>query len=193
MIEQTNQDKTATAIRYPLSKFLRQKRPRARIQRAFQQWLVEHADEFAIPLQFVWRHDRHVMMMLQGLDAAVWVMLNSWGINVGITWQGEFWDFLISEDIMIRRTPQGYYCKLCETTPQKYFPCREQLWCRHQFDLLLGWVNDDLAQARYIALYGSDGGTWARLTAKNPKQGYVACLEIPPEPRGHNNRPKAVS
>ena len=44
------------------------------------------------------------------------------------------------------------------------FPDRPALWTDHLFEPLLEWVNESLAKAKWLALYGSpDYGTWARL------------------------------
>jgi hypothetical protein len=46
------------------------------------------------------------------------------------------------------------------------FADRPSLWADHLFDPLLEWVNDGLARAKWLALYGSpEWGTWARLLA----------------------------
>lgn len=55
------------------------------------------------------------------------------------------------------------------------FHDREQLWCEHQFEPLLEWVNDLLVKAKYIGLYQTEGGgvTWAKLDQETHASRYV--------------------
>jgi hypothetical protein len=47
---------------------------------------------------------------------------------------------------------------------RRVFPDRPALWADHLFEGLLVWVNDNLARAKWLALYGSAGqASWARL------------------------------
>ena len=44
------------------------------------------------------------------------------------------------------------------------FADRPALWTDHLFEGLLEWVNDSLARAKWLALYGSpEWASWARL------------------------------
>ena len=44
------------------------------------------------------------------------------------------------------------------------FADRPALWADHLFEPLLEWVNDSLARAKWLALYGNpEWATWARL------------------------------
>jgi hypothetical protein len=78
--------------------------------------------------------------------------------------QGDGWDFLLDLDAEPKRVPGGYVCDLCPPESRPVFPNRPALWTDHLFEQLLEWVNESLAKAKWLALYGSlDYGTWARL------------------------------
>jgi hypothetical protein len=51
---------------------------------------------------------------------------------------------------------------LCENTCTTW-PTREALWQDQLFEPFLKWVNERLAPATWLRLYGTKGGTWAKL------------------------------
>jgi hypothetical protein len=69
--------------------------------------------------------------------------------------QGACWDFLLDMDTEPRRVPGGYVCDLCPSEPRPVFPNRPALWTDHLFEPFLEWVNESLAKAKWLALYGS--------------------------------------
>jgi hypothetical protein len=75
------------------------------------------------------------------------------------------WDILLNVDAEPKRTPGGgYVCGLCPLDARTVFADRRALWTDHLFEGLLVWVNDNLARAKWLALYGSSGhSSWARL------------------------------
>jgi hypothetical protein len=78
--------------------------------------------------------------------------------------QGAFWDFLLDPDSEPKRVPGGYVCDLGPPESRSVFPNRPALWTDHLFEPFLEWVNETLAKAKWLALYGSpDYATWARL------------------------------
>ena len=71
---------------------------------------------------------------------------------------------LISLDAIPAATPMGYRCTLCENATQTW-TSREALWQDHLFEPLLDWVNETLAPATTLRLFGTrdEGCTWAEL------------------------------
>ena len=59
-------------------------------------------------------------------------------------------------------TSNGYICSLCdpalcEPVGIATYPSRELLWRSHLFEPFLDWVNNNLAKAPWIEIYGSIG------------------------------------
>jgi len=76
----------------------------------------------------------------------------------------EVWDILTSFGTYTERTAWGdYYCYLCPPEYLKFFPSKQALWENHCFEELLEWINDDLVQTRWVALFQISGCTWVKL------------------------------
>jgi hypothetical protein len=63
-----------------------------------------------------------------------------------------------------KRGRTGYFCKLCldyfrDTNPgeefTKFFASRDGVWINDIFEPFLNWVNNDLANAKWLGLSGS--------------------------------------
>jgi hypothetical protein len=48
-------------------------------------------------------------------------------------------------------------CDLCPPESRSVFPNRAVLWIDHLFEPFLEWVDESLAKAKWLALYGSGG------------------------------------
>ena len=77
---------------------------------------------------------------------------------------------LASLDIDPVHTPEGYVCRLCRDHPDKpenggvnaaRFQTRAELWEDHLFRPLMNWVNNELANARWLRLLGNCNGSTA--------------------------------
>jgi hypothetical protein len=100
-------------------------------------------------------------------------------MNVLVEWNEECWDLLLSLDSAPRRGRTGYFCEYCldyfrDTNPgeefTRIFPSREGVWADHLFEPFLKWVNDDLANAKWLGLFGNpEKATWAKLTDAPPE------------------------
>jgi hypothetical protein len=75
------------------------------------------------------------------------------------------WYILFDVEAEPKRAPGGgYVCDLCRPDVRTVFTDRRALWTDHLFEGLLEWANDNLARAKWLALYGSPGqASWARL------------------------------
>jgi hypothetical protein len=78
-------------------------------------------------------------------------------LEVFVDWEGANWDLILNLDCEPVRSPDGYVCDLCPPEDRKVFPSREALWRDHLFEPFLEWINEKLAQADVIGLYGSAG------------------------------------
>jgi hypothetical protein len=154
-------------------------------QKAFLQWFSETAPRFAVPVQIKEPNDRlgstiqdrtedagSLHLEFTGNPALSAALINS-EINITVEWQGECWDFLLSLDVLPKETADGYVCGYClsampsdsrsaGTKPEErtIFPSLEALWRDHLFEPFLQWVNEKLAVAHTIGLYGSPSGGW---------------------------------
>jgi hypothetical protein len=85
----------------------------------------------------------------------------------------------MDHDSYPERGPAGYFCPLCldyfrKTHPGEtftgIFPTREAVWTDDIFEPFLNWVNDDLANASHLGLFGTpDYGSWAKLLRAPPE------------------------
>lgn len=151
---------------------------RPRIQRAFFSWLALNRHRLSIDLYIEGRTDRYVKFSFVGINRAISAALNHYEICVAIDYNGECWDLMGGWDASPRPSAKGYFCRSCRdyyhtTNPDEeftqYFPSREAVWEDDIFEPFLRWVNDDLAKAEWLGIYGKWGGvTWARLKDTSP-------------------------
>lgn len=138
--------------------------PRRMIQRAFLTWLEENRPRFAIEIKLGRRTDDVQEFAFVGINSAISGVLTTWEIEVFASHEDECWDFLLDVDAEPKRVPGGYVCDLCPPESRPVFPNRPALWTTELFEPFLEWVNDSLAKAKWLALYGNpDYATWARL------------------------------
>jgi hypothetical protein len=152
---------------------------RPRIQRAFFAWLIRNRKRLSFDLLIEGRTDTVVEFSFVGVNRAIAAVLTRDGITVSAEWEGDCWDFLMDQDSYPEHGPTGYFCSLClhyfrETHPgeafTRIFPSQEAVWADDIFEPFLEWVNDDLAKATYLVLFGTpDYGTWAKLLDAPPE------------------------
>ena len=151
---------------------------RPRIQRAFFTWLIQNWHRLAFDLLIEGRTDHFINFSFIGVNRAISAALTTYEINVSVEWNDECWDLLLSLESSPRRGRTGYFCKCCldyfrETNPgeefTRIFPSREAVWVNDIFEPFLNWVNDDLANAKWLGLFGTPGSaTWAKLMDASP-------------------------
>jgi hypothetical protein len=139
--------------------------PRRKIQRAFLSWLEANRGRLALDITLGKRTDTVQEFSFAGINPAISGALTTWEIEVWAIRDGHSWDILFNVDAEPKRVlGGGYVCDLCRPDARTVFPDRQALWTDHLFEGLLVWVNDNLARAKWLALYGSPGHTsWARL------------------------------
>ncbi|NJD07796.1 MAG: hypothetical protein FIA97_15060 [Methylococcaceae bacterium] len=144
-----------TAKRFPRS-------IRPRIQRAFFQWWHSRKARFAVPLHVVIRRNDCLELGVIGLTPLISITL-TWEICVAVDWSGQCWDLLLALETLPSRTPNGYVCEMCKAEDRTVYPSREALWIDELFEPFLELINNELANASWLALYQSVGATWATL------------------------------
>jgi hypothetical protein len=95
-------------------------------------------------------------------------LLRHGDLVVSAEWEGECWDFLLSEEVRPEQASDGFVCPLCASAGTHCtFPNLQALWRDHLFDPFEDWINTKLAHAQAVALYRSQegGATLARLVS----------------------------
>jgi hypothetical protein len=133
------------------------------MQRAFDCWYRANEGRFAIKLEFIRRTESCLTFGFQGVSRIIDSSL-SYDLSVHVTWDDTSWDMLLSLDAYPKRVPSGYVCTECDPAIRQTFPSREALWEEHLFEPFLEWVNENLAPADALHLYGAGGMTTAKLT-----------------------------
>jgi hypothetical protein len=138
--------------------------PRRKIQRAFLSWLEANRGRLALDITLGKRTDMVQEFSFAGINPAISAALTTYEIEVWAVHDDYSWDILFNVDAEPKRVPDGYVCDLCRPDARQVFADRPALWTDHLFEGLLVWINDNLARAKWLALYGSPGHTsWARL------------------------------
>lgn len=133
---------------------------------AFLGWMHEASERFALPPSVDTTALSRTELHLQGVHPAIWTSLTSdGGIDVGVEWDGVFWDLPTSPDVVAEPVAGGgWENALLVPEARVVHPTREATW-RAGFEDLLDWVNGELASATHLALWRSESGgcTWAWL------------------------------
>ena len=138
----------------------------AAFRTAFLAWLDGAAKRFALPVSVDATSPTYTELRVAGVHPAIWIQLgHGGGIDVGADWDGMNWDLLASMDAAARPMPGGAWENAFFLPEFRVsHPTQEAAWRSDGFEMLLDWVNDELAPATHLALWGSEGHcTWARL------------------------------
>ncbi|MEI8159116.1 MAG: hypothetical protein WCH60_19835 [Burkholderiales bacterium] len=137
--------------------------PRPRIQRTFVRWFRENRSRFIVPIQITEVSHSGIGLKFPSHPGCLSVGLSRFDLSVYVDWQGTGWDMLISLDAVPERVPGGYRSVL-NTDLEQVLPTREAVWRNDLFEPFLSWVNNKLAIATALRLYGQRGeSTWAIL------------------------------
>jgi hypothetical protein len=138
--------------------------PRRKIQRAFLSWLEDNRGRLALDITLGKRTDTVQEFTFAGINPAISGALTTWEIEVWAIRDDHRWDLLLNLEAEPKRVPGGFVCDLCTLDARRVFLDRPALWTDHLFEGLLVWVNDNLARAKWLALFGSpEQASWARL------------------------------
>jgi hypothetical protein len=135
---------------------------RRRLQRTFDTWYRVNEHRFLVKLVFIRRTDDYLTFAFQGIERAIDATL-SYDLCVHVTWDDQCWDILSSLDTYPKRVPGGYICTQCDPATRPTFSSREELWVADLFEPFLEWVNEKLAPAQALHIYGTDGMTMGKL------------------------------
>lgn len=154
----------------------------AELQRAFFDWLAEAQPRLTAPVHIRRSTPEFTEFDFGSASSVLIGSLTTCGdLIIAAEWQGECWDFLFSEEVRLKRTPNGTLCSICEQQGQRrLFPTSEALWRDHLFLPLETWIKTKLAVAEAVALYQTPkgGARWARLILPNdPDVSSSAFLE----------------
>jgi hypothetical protein len=139
--------------------------PRRKIQRAFLSWLEENRGRLALDITLGKRTDTAQEFSFVGINPAISGALTTYEIMVLAIRDDHSWDFLFDVEAEPKRAPGGgYVCDLCRPEARQVLADRPALWTDPLFEGLLEWVNESLARAKWLTLYGSPGqASWSRL------------------------------
>jgi hypothetical protein len=143
--------------------------PRRKIQRAFLSWLQDNRGRLALDIVLGKRTDTVQEFSFAGINGSISGQLTTWEIEVWVTYREDCWDLLFNVAAVPKRAlGGGYVCGLCPADARPVFADRQALWTDHLFEELLTWVNDSLATAKWLALFGSpEQASWARLLPRD--------------------------
>jgi hypothetical protein len=135
---------------------------RLRLQRVFDAWYRTNMSRFLVDLEFVRRTDDYLHFAFHGFERSIDATLSA-DLSVHITWDGVWWDELLTLEAYPIKTEGGYVCSECDPTTRPVFPTRQALWEAELFDPFLAWVNECLAVAQTLHLSRTGGMTSAKL------------------------------
>jgi hypothetical protein len=137
------------------------------LQRAFRAWLDDARSRRAVGVSIGRATSEITEFAFAMRNPVLTGALTSHGdLVVSAEWDGQCWDFLLSEEVRPVTVSGCIVCSLCESEGKhRVFPSVEALWQDHLFRPFEQWINGKLAGAQAVALYrtATGGATWARL------------------------------
>jgi hypothetical protein len=136
-------------------------------QEAFLAWFREEPNRFKLPVSVGAVTSTRIELRIQGIHPAIYTSIEDHSeINVYVEWDGVGWDQLLW--LFADETPDvGGVGWIDDSVLPEFWvihPTREALWRENVFEDLAAWINEDLAHATHLAMWGSaDDATWARL------------------------------
>ncbi len=139
---------------------------RPRLQREFLAWYRENANRFAIKLRLNSRKSDCMEFGFVGITPIIFANpLYKGNLSIRVIFNGLHFDDLVWLDAYATHTPQGYFNKFLLPEFRVFHPTRKEFWRLEIFEPLLEWVNECLAQAKWVRLSRLDdeGSSWAKL------------------------------
>lgn len=123
------------------------------------------------PRQIRARDGSYLSVQLVGLNPALKLVippmssdLDYGTLDLAVTWQGEFIDYLISIDGRPEPVAGGYVCKLCDPDKRGQFADLQSFWNMELFEPFAAWATETLCPARILLLWRTEeGSSWASL------------------------------
>lgn len=134
---------------------------------AFLAWLSTASGRLVLPASVDMAVPSCSELRVQGVHPAIQILFpQNCEIAVNVEWEGVDWDQLVWLDVYEEPGSGGIGWINGVLFPefQVVHPTREALWRADVFEPLLTWINEDLAYATHLAIWGiADRATWARL------------------------------
>jgi hypothetical protein len=131
----------------------------------FLSWLHAESHRFALPFSVGIEKPDDTKLYIEGLHPAISIQLREFEINVFVEWDGICWDqilWLYWNPIPV--SGGGWIDESLLPEFQIVHPTCEGVWRAGAFDEFLTWINEALAQATHVAVWGSaDECTFAKL------------------------------
>ena len=127
---------------------------------AFLDWFREVSGRIALPVLIRAASPGQTELHVPGLHPALSIILDGkTNINVFVEWKGICWDILTSMDVYadLAEDGTGWQSTLLIPEARRLHPTQEVCWREDGFEWLLKWLNEDLACATHLALYGGEG------------------------------------
>lgn len=145
---------------------------RTKFQKAFAKWINASQLDLRIPIQLGKRTHKIWGFSFKGIAPQLSASLIDQGgyheLVVGVDWQGQCWDLLLSLEVNPKVDGSIHTCGWCQDEEQHHATSREELWGSHLFFPLLDWVNNKLSVANWLVLHNWDGATAAELAIERP-------------------------
>lgn len=127
---------------------------------AFLNWFREVSGRVALPAFIRAASPGQTELHVPGLHPALSIILGgNFEINVFVEWKGICWDILTSMDVHaeLAEDGTGWQSTLLIPEAMRLHSTQEACWREDGFEWLLKWLNEDLASATHLALYGGEG------------------------------------
>lgn len=137
----------------------------ARFRAAFLDWLHLASGRLALPVSADVTSPTSTEVRIRGVHPAIGISLEGGSdFSAWVEWEQVSWDSWLWLDVYEEPVSGGWVNTITLEEYQVVHPTLESLWAADVFEPLLAWINDYLAPATHIAMWGSaDDATWARL------------------------------
>ena len=159
--------------------------PEINLKSTFGKWYKRHQKRFRYPPLFSKRHWDRIEFVFQGISPRLDCTIDQTGATIWVMHHKEVWDILAEFGTYTGRTVWGdYCCDLCPPENREFFSSKQALWENHCFEQLLEWINDDLVESRWVALFQIGGCTWVEIEgekeigAMRAKKGFIKAFPI---------------
>ncbi len=148
------------ALLEPIEDAMQAEASHAPFRAAFSIWFREVSGRVALPAFIRAASPGQTELHVPGLHPALSIILGgNFEINVFVQWKGICWDILTSMDVhaQLAEDGTGWQNTLLIPEAMRPHPSQEACWREDGFEWLLRWLNEDLAPATHLALYGGEG------------------------------------
>jgi hypothetical protein len=167
-------------------------------KRTFGKWFKGNKKRFRNQPLLIKKQWNHIEFKFQGLSPRLHCIIDQTGATIWVMHHKEVWDVLAEFDIWTGRKAWGdYYCTLCSPETREFFPSKQALWENHCLEKFLKWINDNLVESHWVALFQIEGCTWVELKREEEietmraKKEFIEAFPIVPKGRQSSRRGRA--